>query len=162
MAAGIVYLGYFSLQFIFPSLYSSVNNNLLPWAFEFYYNYMETGELTTESSDQLHDSHYYDLPDKTLFHGDGKYTRDWLWVGDHATAIDTVFHKGKNGETYNIGGNNEWQNIDLVRILCDTVDGLLGRSADNGVTWDILTDGIGIRENYTLGVSQSNHFLTRC
>ena len=60
-------------------------------------------------------------------YGNGKYTRDWLWVGDHATAIDTVFHKGKNGETYNIGGNNEWQNIDLVRILCDTVDGLLGR-----------------------------------
>ncbi len=60
-------------------------------------------------------------------YGNGKYTRDWLWVGDHATAIDTVFHKGANGETYNIGGNNEWQNIDLVRILCDTVDGLLGR-----------------------------------
>jgi len=60
-------------------------------------------------------------------YGNGKYTRDWLWVGDHATAIDTVFHKGKNGETYNIGGNNEWQNIDLVRELCDTVDGLLGR-----------------------------------
>jgi len=60
-------------------------------------------------------------------YGNGKYTRDWLWVGDHATAIDTVFHKGKNGETYNIGGNNEWQNIDLVRVLCDTVDGLLGR-----------------------------------
>lgn len=60
-------------------------------------------------------------------YGDGKYTRDWLWVGDHATAIDTVFHKGKNGETYNIGGNNEWTNIDLVRVLCDQVDGLLGR-----------------------------------
>lgn len=60
-------------------------------------------------------------------YGNGKYTRDWLWVGDHATAIDTVFHKGVNGETYNIGGNNEWQNIDLVRVLCDTVDGLLGR-----------------------------------
>ncbi|MFK7980588.1 MAG: dTDP-glucose 4,6-dehydratase [Saprospiraceae bacterium] len=60
-------------------------------------------------------------------YGNGKYTRDWLWVGDHATAIDTVFHKGVNGETYNIGGNNEWQNIDLVRELCDTVDGLLGR-----------------------------------
>lgn len=60
-------------------------------------------------------------------YGNGKYTRDWLWVGDHATAIDIVFHKGANGETYNIGGNNEWKNIDLVRILCDTVDGLLGR-----------------------------------
>ena len=60
-------------------------------------------------------------------YGDGKYTRDWLWVGDHATAIDTVFHEGVTGETYNIGGHNEWQNIDLVRVLCDTVDELLGR-----------------------------------
>ena len=61
-------------------------------------------------------------------YGDGKYTRDWLWVGDHATAIDTVFHQGLIGETYNIGGHNEWQNIDLVRVLCDTVDELLGLS----------------------------------
>ena len=60
-------------------------------------------------------------------YGDGKYTRDWLWVGDHATAIDEVFHKGKDGETYNIGGNNERKNIDLVETLCDTVDDLLGR-----------------------------------
>ena len=60
-------------------------------------------------------------------YGDGKYTRDWLWVGDHATAIDEVFHKGKVGETYNIGGNNERKNIELVETLCDTVDDLLGR-----------------------------------
>lgn len=60
-------------------------------------------------------------------YGDGKYTRDWLWVGDHATAIDEVFHKGKDGETYNIGGNNERKNIELVETLCDTVDDLLGR-----------------------------------
>jgi len=60
-------------------------------------------------------------------YGDGKYTRDWLWVGDHATAIDEVFHKGKDGETYNIGGNNERKNLDLVHTLCDTVDDLLGR-----------------------------------
>lgn len=65
---------------------------------------------------------------KTLpIYGDGKYTRDWLWVGDHASAIDTVFHKGKNGETYNIGGNNEWKNLDLVHTLCDVMDDLLGR-----------------------------------
>ena len=70
-------------------------------------------------------------------YGNGKYTRDWLWVGDHATAIDTVFHKGKNGETYNIGGNNEWQNIDLVRELCDTVDGLLGRRV--GAAQELIT-----------------------
>jgi len=52
-------------------------------------------------------------------YGDGKYTRDWLFVEDHARAIDDVFHKGKLGETYNIGGFNEWQNIDLVKLLCD-------------------------------------------
>ena len=70
-------------------------------------------------------------------YGDGKYTRDWLWVGDHAAAIDLVFHKGLNGETYNIGGNNEWQNIDLVRMLCDTVDELLGREI--GRAQDLIT-----------------------
>ena len=61
-------------------------------------------------------------------YGDGKYTRDWLWVSDHAEAIDAVFHKGTIGETYNIGGNNEWKNIDLVELLCDTMDELLGRT----------------------------------
>lgn len=60
-------------------------------------------------------------------YGDGKYTRDWLWVNDHATAIDTVFHTGEVGETYNIGGHNEWKNIDLVRLLCDTVDAATGK-----------------------------------
>lgn len=60
-------------------------------------------------------------------YGDGKYTRDWLWVMDHASAIDAIFHEGRNGETYNIGGNNEWKNIDLVETLCDIMDELLGR-----------------------------------
>ena len=62
-------------------------------------------------------------------YGDGKYTRDWLWVVDHAEAIDLIFHKGKKGETYNIGGNNERKNIELVETLCDTMDELLGRPA---------------------------------
>ncbi len=60
-------------------------------------------------------------------YGNGKYTRDWLFVEDHATAIDLVFHKGKNHETYNIGGFNEWQNIDLVKLLCQQMDKKLGR-----------------------------------
>ncbi|MBI3139755.1 MAG: dTDP-glucose 4,6-dehydratase [Sphingobacteriales bacterium] len=55
-------------------------------------------------------------------YGDGLYTRDWLFVKDHATAIDRVYHSGKNGETYNIGGFNEWKNIDLVKLLCKLVD----------------------------------------
>lgn len=60
-------------------------------------------------------------------YGDGKNVRDWLWVKDHAAAIDLIFHQGKSGETYNIGGNNEWQNIELVKKLCDIMDDLLGR-----------------------------------
>lgn len=60
-------------------------------------------------------------------YGDGKYTRDWLFVEDHAAAIDLVFHKGKNKETYNIGGFNEWKNIDLVKLLCSIMDGKLKR-----------------------------------
>ena len=61
-------------------------------------------------------------------YGDGKYTRDWLFVKDHAVAIDLVFHQGENHETYNIGGFNEWQNIDLVKLLCQKMDEKLGRA----------------------------------
>jgi len=60
-------------------------------------------------------------------YGDGKYTRDWLYVIDHARAIDLIFHEGKVGDTYNIGGFNEWQNIDLVHLLCQQMDEKLGR-----------------------------------
>ncbi|MEZ5043716.1 MAG: dTDP-glucose 4,6-dehydratase [Saprospiraceae bacterium] len=67
-------------------------------------------------------------------YGDGKYTRDWLWVGDHVRAIDLIFHKGRVGETYNIGGNNERMNLDLVHGLCDIVDDLLGRAAGTSRT----------------------------
>lgn len=61
-------------------------------------------------------------------YGKGENVRDWLWVEDHAAAIDTVFHKGVNGETYNIGGHNEWKNIDLVHLLCRIMDQKLGRA----------------------------------
>lgn len=60
-------------------------------------------------------------------YGDGNYTRDWLYVIDHALAIDLVFHKGKIKETYNIGGFNEWKNIDLVKLLCKQMDEKLGK-----------------------------------
>jgi dTDP-glucose 4,6-dehydratase len=60
-------------------------------------------------------------------YGKGENVRDWLFVKDHARAIDTVFHKGKTGETYNIGGFNEWKNIDIVRLLCQKMDEKLGR-----------------------------------
>lgn len=76
--------------------------------------------------------------DKPLpIYGDGKYTRDWLYVEDHARAIDDVFHKGKLGDTYNIGGFNEWQNIELVRLLCDVMDRKLGRAS--GTSQKLIT-----------------------
>lgn len=60
-------------------------------------------------------------------YGKGENVRDWLYVIDHARAIDVVFHKGKNGDTYNIGGHNEWKNIDLIHLLCKIMDDKLGR-----------------------------------
>ena len=60
-------------------------------------------------------------------YGDGLFTRDWLYVVDHARAIDIVFHNGKIGDTYNIGGFNEWTNIDLIKLLCKIMDDKLGR-----------------------------------
>lgn len=61
-------------------------------------------------------------------YGKGENVRDWLWVEDHARAIDVILHKGKNGETYNIGGHNEWKNIDLIRLLCRIMDKKLNRA----------------------------------
>ena len=60
-------------------------------------------------------------------YGDGLFTRDWLYVVDHARAIDVIFHNGKFGDTYNIGGFNEWTNIDLIKLLCQKMDEKLGR-----------------------------------
>jgi dTDP-glucose 4,6-dehydratase len=60
-------------------------------------------------------------------YGKGENVRDWLFVLDHARAIDLIYHRGKSGETYNIGGNNEWKNIDLIRLLCKLMDERLGR-----------------------------------
>jgi len=60
-------------------------------------------------------------------YGDGKFTRDWLYVVDHAIAIDKIYHEGTNGETYNIGGFNEWTNIDLIKVLCKQMDIALGK-----------------------------------
>jgi dTDP-glucose 4,6-dehydratase len=62
-------------------------------------------------------------------YGKGENVRDWLYVVDHARAINTIFHQGNVGETYNIGGLNEWQNIDLVRLLCKVMDEKLGQAA---------------------------------
>ena len=66
-------------------------------------------------------------------YGKGENVRDWLYVGDHASAIDTIFHKGRSGGVYNIGGNNEWKNIDLVHLLCRIMDEKLKREAGTSV-----------------------------
>ena len=70
-------------------------------------------------------------------YGKGENIRDWLWVEDHARAIDVIFHKAKSGETYNIGGHNEWTNIDLIRTLCKVMDKKLGR--EEGTSEKLIT-----------------------
>ncbi len=70
-------------------------------------------------------------------YGKGENIRDWLYVEDHARAIDAIFHKGTSGEVYNIGGNNEWKNIDLVKMLCHIMDKKLGR--EDGTSAKLIT-----------------------
>jgi len=70
-------------------------------------------------------------------YGKGENVRDWLWVEDHARAIDVIFHRGVAGQTYNIGGNNEWKNIDLIRLMCRIMDGKLGR--ESGTSEKLIT-----------------------
>lgn len=93
-------------------------------------------------------------------YGDGNYTRDWLFVEDHAIAIDLVFHEGKNHETYNIGGFNEWKNIDLVKLLCQIMDEKLGRS--EGTSQELITyvkDRPGHDLRYAIDASKINKEL---
>lgn len=93
-------------------------------------------------------------------YGDGKYTRDWLYVIDHALAIDLVFHDGKLGETYNIGGFNEWQNIELIRVLCKLMDEKLNRP--NGESEKLITfvkDRPGHDLRYAIDASKINKEL---
>ena len=93
-------------------------------------------------------------------YGDGKYTRDWLYVVDHALAIDLVFHKAMNQETYNIGGFNEWQNIDLVKMLCKLMDQKLGRlpgTSDELITY--VKDRPGHDLRYAIDAAKINKEL---
>lgn len=93
-------------------------------------------------------------------YGDGNYTRDWLFVEDHAVAIDLVFHNGNNHETYNIGGFNEWKNIDLVKLLCKIMDEKLGRTA--GTSLQLITyvkDRPGHDLRYAIDASKINKEL---
>ncbi len=93
-------------------------------------------------------------------YGDGKFTRDWLFVIDHARAIDLVFHNGNNGESYNVGGFNEWKNIDLVEELCKQVDEKLGRA--QGTATQLITfvkDRPGHDLRYAIDASKINREL---
>lgn len=72
-----------------------------------------------------------------LVYGKGENVRDWLFVYDHARAIDLIFHNGKLGETYNIGGFNEWKNIDLIKVMIKAVDKYLGR--EEGASEKLIT-----------------------
>jgi dTDP-glucose 4,6-dehydratase len=88
-------------------------------------------------------------------YGKGENVRDWLFVNDHARAIDVIFHKGKLGETYNIGGFNEWRNIDLIKVMIKTVDRLLGRAegaSDELITY--VTDRAGHDLRYAIDSSK--------
>jgi len=93
-------------------------------------------------------------------YGDGLYTRDWLFVKDHAAAIDLVFHKGKDQQTYNIGGFNEWKNIDLVKLLCKMMDEKLGNApgtSDKLITY--VKDRPGHDRRYAIDASKINKEL---
>jgi dTDP-glucose 4,6-dehydratase len=93
-------------------------------------------------------------------YGDGLYTRDWLFVKDHAIAIDLVFHKGKNGDTYNIGGFNEWKNIDLVKLMCRLMDKRLDRK--EGESEQLITyvkDRPGHDRRYAIDATKINKEL---
>jgi dTDP-glucose 4,6-dehydratase len=93
-------------------------------------------------------------------YGDGNYTRDWLYVLDHAIAIDNIFHRGTKGETYNIGGFNEWTNLNLIHLLCKLMDKKLNRekgSSEKLITY--VKDRAGHDRRYAIDASKLNKEL---
>lgn len=93
-------------------------------------------------------------------YGTGSNVRDWLWVVDHAEAIDRIFHKGRNGETYNIGGHNEWSNIALVKRLCAILDDKLGRSiGESAELITFVTDRAGHDLRYAIDAGKLDREL---
>lgn len=93
-------------------------------------------------------------------YGDGQFTRDWLYVEDHATAIDLIFQQGKVNETYNIGGFNEWTNLDLIHLLCEQMDAKLNR--EKGTSAKLITyvkDRAGHDRRYAIDASKLNKEL---
>lgn len=136
--------------------------------------YAETYQLQTVISNCSNNYGPYHFPEKLIplfinniiqkkplpVYGDGLYTRDWLFVKDHATAIDMIFHNGKANDTYNIGGFNEWKNIDLVKILCKLMDEKLGRKV--GESEQLITyvkDRPGHDRRYAIDATKLNKEL---
>lgn len=136
--------------------------------------YFDTYDLPTVISNCSNNYGPYHFPEKLIplfinniitkkplpVYGDGLYTRDWLFVEDHAAAIDLVFHRGKTGDTYNIGGFNEWRNIDLVKLLCALMDEKLGR--EKGESEKLITyvkDRPGHDRRYAIDASKINKEL---
>ena len=113
--------------------------------------YHDTYKLPTLISNCSNNYGSYQFPEKLIplfinnirnkkplpVYGKGENVRDWLFVEDHAKAIDVIFHKGKIGETYNIGGFNEWKNIDLIKVIIKEVDKQLGRA--EGTSLELIT-----------------------
>ncbi len=136
--------------------------------------YHETYQLQTVVSNCSNNYGPYHFPEKLIplfinniiqekplpVYGDGQYTRDWLYVKDHAAAIDMVFHNGVSGDTYNIGGFNEWKNIDLVKLLCKIMDEKLGRA--EGYSEKLITyvkDRPGHDRRYAIDATKINKEL---
>ncbi|TAH03132.1 MAG: dTDP-glucose 4,6-dehydratase [Sphingobacteriales bacterium] len=93
-------------------------------------------------------------------YGKGENVRDWLFVEDHARAIDTIFHNGKNGASYNVGGFNEWKNIDLVHLLCNIMDKKMGRAAGASAQLiSYVTDRPGHDLRYAIDATKLNKEL---
>lgn len=136
--------------------------------------YYHTYNLPVKISNCSNNYGAYQFPEKLLplfihkiknneslpVYGDGKYTRDWLWVEDHVAAIDTIFHNGKIGETYNIGGFNEWKNIDLIHLLCEKMDERLNRKKGTSAQSIIFVkDRAGHDRRYAIDASKLKNEL---
>jgi dTDP-glucose 4,6-dehydratase len=136
--------------------------------------YAETYHMKTVVSNCSNNYGPYHFPEKLIplfinniitkkplpVYGDGLYTRDWLFVKDHALAIDLIFHKGGADETYNIGGFNEWRNIDLVKLLCTLMDEKLGRvKGESEALITYVKDRPGHDRRYAIDASKINKEL---
>ncbi len=136
--------------------------------------FLDTYELPVVISNCSNNYGSYQFPEKLIplfinnicsnkplpVYGKGENVRDWLFVNDHARAIDVIFHKGKIGETYNIGGFNEWRNIDLIKVIIKTVDKLLGRpqgASEKLITF--VTDRAGHDYRYAIDSSKLKNEL---